>query len=108
MCALRTQAQEETARSVLVACAVATIALPARALGAQTIGRVSPSSAGAEPNGHSCIPLYDGVTADGRFVVFESDATNRVPADDNALRDVFVRDRFLGTTTRVSEALGRW
>jgi Tol biopolymer transport system component len=42
------------------------------------------------------------LSADGRFVAFHSDATNLVPADTNQRTDVFVRDRRLGTTTRVS------
>jgi Tol biopolymer transport system component len=42
------------------------------------------------------------ISADGRFVAFQSDATNLVPADTNQRTDVFVRDRRLGTTTRVS------
>ncbi len=71
---------------------------------AQVIERVSVSSSWIEGNGDSFAPLFDALSADGRFVVFESDATNLVPADGNALRDVFVRDRLLGTTTRVSEA----
>lgn len=80
------------------------LAVTAGPAGAQVIERVSVSSNEVEANGESLAPLYDGVSADGRFVVFESDATNLVPADGNGLRDVFVRDRLLGTTTRVSEA----
>ncbi len=71
---------------------------------AQVIERVSVSSAEVEANGDSFSPVYDGVSEDGRFVVFESDATNLVAADGNGLRDVFLRDRLIGTTTRVSEA----
>ena len=82
------------------------VALTAGTAAAQTIERVSVSTSGVEANGESSAPLYDAASADGRFVVFESDATNLVPADGNGLRDVFVRDRLLGTTTRVSEALG--
>ena len=36
----------------------------------------------------------------------ESDATNLVAGDTNAKRDIFVRDRQAGTTTRVSVATG--
>ncbi len=82
------------------------IALTAGTAAAQIIERVSVSTSGVEANGDSFAHLYDAASADGRFVVFESDATNLVPADGNGLRDVFVRDRLLGTTTRVSEALG--
>lgn len=54
-----------------------------------TIERVSVSSAGQEGDG-AC--LYSDVSADGRFVVFDSLATNLAPGDANAVRDVFVRD----------------
>jgi len=42
------------------------------------------------------------ISADGRFVAFESASTNLVPNDHNGIRDVFVRDRKRGETTRVS------
>ena len=80
------------------------IAVMTGTVSAQVIERVSVSSTEVEANGDSISPVYDGVSEDGRFVVFESDATNLVTADGNGLRDVFVRDRLLGTTTRVSEA----
>src|SRR5262249_3296199 len=41
------------------------------------------------------------ISADGRFVLFSSDATNLVPGDSNFRDDVFVHDRLLGTTERV-------
>jgi Tol biopolymer transport system component len=43
-----------------------------------------------------------GISARGRFVLFNSDATNLVPGDTNARTDAFVRDRRTGRTTRVS------
>jgi Tol biopolymer transport system component len=73
---------------------------------AQVIERVSVSSAGVEADGDSFAHLYDAASGDGRFIVFESDATNLVPGDGNGVRDVFLRDRLLGTTSRVSEAAG--
>ena len=87
-----------------IRCLGVMIAATAGTVGAQVIDRVSVSSTGLEANGESVAPLHDSVSADGRFVVFESDATNLVAGDGNGLRDVFVRDRLLGTTTRVSEA----
>ena len=42
------------------------------------------------------------ISGDGRFVVFSSEATNLVPDDTNGTADIFVRDRQLGTTTRLS------
>ena len=65
----------------------------------RTLSRVSISSSGVEAASHC--QLGD-VSADGRFVVFTSDATNLVPGDTNGYSDVFVRDRLDGTTTRVS------
>ncbi len=42
------------------------------------------------------------LSKDGRFVVFWSRATNLVDNDTNGMADVFVLDRLLGTTERVS------
>lgn len=67
---------------------------------AQTTERVSVSSAGAQGDGPSF--LHGVLTPDGRFVAFQSEATNLVPGDTNGVRDVFVRDRSTGTTVRVS------
>jgi Tol biopolymer transport system component len=42
------------------------------------------------------------ISATGRYVAFESDAKNLVKGDTNGKRDIFVRDRKSGKTTRVS------
>jgi len=42
------------------------------------------------------------ITPDGRYVAFDSAAGDLVPGDTNGVFDVFVRDRLLGTTERVS------
>lgn len=42
------------------------------------------------------------ISADGRFVVFQSRSTTLVPGDTNQFNDVFVRDLVLGKTERVS------
>lgn len=42
------------------------------------------------------------VSADGRFVAFESNASDLVPGDDNFDTDVFVRDLLTGTTRMIS------
>jgi len=60
---------------------------------------MSLASAGAQGNGDS---FTSAISADGRYVVFASYATNLVPADENSDQDVFVRDRWLGLTTCVS------
>ena len=42
------------------------------------------------------------LSADGRYVVFHSNATNLVAGDTNTATDVFVHNRMTGKTTRVS------
>lgn len=56
---------------------------------------------GTGPNSSSSEP---DISADGRYVVFPSWASDLVPGDTNGQWDVFVRDMFLGVTTRVSVA----
>ena len=56
---------------------------------------------GNEGNGSSS---GGAISADGRFVAFESSATNLVTGDTNGAPDVFVRDRQTRTTERVSVA----
>jgi Tol biopolymer transport system component len=48
--------------------------------------------------------ISSAISANGRFVTFYSYASNLVPGDNNSLLDVFVHDRKLGTTERVSVA----
>lgn len=61
--------------------------------------RVSVSSSGTVGNGSS---FYPSISADGRYVAFQSDATNLVTGDTNFRTDVFVRDCTGGTTERDS------
>jgi uncharacterized repeat protein (TIGR01451 family) len=63
--------------------------------------RVSVASDGTEANYGS---HYPSISADGRYVAFDSDASNLVPGDTNWHTDVFVHDRETGETTRVSVA----
>jgi Tol biopolymer transport system component len=66
-----------------------------------TTVRVSVDSHGAQGNAAS--GLYGvSVSADGRYVAFESVSDNLVPGDTNGVDDVFVRDRQSGQTERVS------
>ena len=60
-------------------------------------------SSGVQGNVGSSSPA---ISADGRFVAFESQATNLDPADTDSLIDVFVRDLQANTTTLVSRATG--
>ncbi|MGH9601639.1 MAG: beta strand repeat-containing protein [Terriglobales bacterium] len=57
---------------------------------------------GPSPLGPNCTVVRQCVSSDGRFVVFESDASDLVPTDTNGQGDVFVRDRLTGTTLLVS------
>jgi len=69
-----------------------------------TTERVSLDSLGAQGNDDSLNP---SLSADGRYVAFQSWASNLVSGDTNARRDVFVRDRQSGATVRVSvDSLG--
>jgi Tol biopolymer transport system component len=61
--------------------------------------RVSASSRGVQGNAGSENPA---ISADGRYVAFDSMATNLVCDDTNRRDDVFVRDLWTGATSRVS------
>ena len=65
--------------------------------------RVSVATDGGDANGPSSNP---DISADGRYVVFESAASNLVAGDTNGAPDVFVRDVQAGTTKLVSVARG--
>lgn len=45
---------------------------------------------------------YADVSADGRYVVFESDADNLVVGDTNLASDIFLKDTHTGGIIRVS------
>jgi Tol biopolymer transport system component len=71
--------------------------------------RVNVDSAGNQANGESGASTI--ISADGRFLAFESSATNLVPGDTNTCYnltvpgtcpDIFVHDRQTGVTERVS------
>jgi Tol biopolymer transport system component len=78
---------------------IVALALAGPAWAAATTKRVSVRSNENQANGSSTEPV---ISRDGRFVVFSSEATNLVIGDTNEATDVFVRDRRLGTTKRVS------
>ena len=66
---------------------------------AGTTELASVTTGGVQGNAGSYDPQ---ISADGRFVVFVSDATNLVPGDTNGHQDIFIHDRQSGTTERVS------
>jgi Tol biopolymer transport system component len=68
-----------------------------------TTTRESVSAAGGQGSRGSAVPALSG---DGMRVAFESGATNLVPGDTNNRKDVFVRDRSVPTTLRVSVGAG--
>ncbi len=61
--------------------------------------RVSLDSAGLQGNSFSYLP---SISADGRFVAYQSYATNLVPGDTNGHSDIYVHHLQTGQTTRVS------
>jgi Tol biopolymer transport system component len=61
--------------------------------------RVSVGRGGVQTNGKSRFPA---ISANGRYVAFSSFATNLVAGDTNGLQDVFVWDRVVQVTRRVS------
>lgn len=69
-----------------------------------TTRRVSVDSAGdaSESGGHQYAPgnYFPTISPDGRFVAFQSEATDLVPGDTNGSFDVHLHDLATGATTR--------
>lgn len=65
------------------------------------VSRVSVATGGVEANGES---YGESISDDGRYIVFESLASNLVIGDTNDTWDVFVHDRQTNETTRISVA----
>jgi Tol biopolymer transport system component len=63
-----------------------------------TTTRITVSSTGAQANGGSFVT---SMSPDGRYVAFQSDASNLVPGDTNG-GDAFMRDLRTGVTSRIS------
>ena len=63
----------------------------------------SSSSTGQVGNGDS---ERGAISADGRYVVFESDADNLVAGDNNNASDIFLKDLQTGVVTRVFDNQG--
>lgn len=86
---------------VALGLAFALLILPARIAGqaAPDLVRVSVGPAGVQANGPSAAPV---VSANGRYVAFDSDASNLVPNDTNGTRDVFLADLEARTVERIS------
>lgn len=77
---------------------------------ARTLATSLTSLVSAGPNPLPALPDVGGdtnsasqaISADGRFVVFSSEATNLTDDDEDAFQDIFVRDRLTNTTELVS------
>ncbi len=65
---------------------------------------VSVATDGTQANRFSQFDSPGGISADGRYVVFNSYASNLVPNDTNGTSDTFRHDTLTGSTTRVSVA----
>jgi hypothetical protein len=92
---------EREGRTWIVAVLVS--ALGSLSVAQQTV-RVSVDSSGNQSNDVSYSPE---LSADGQFVVFESNADNLVVGDTNGFPDIFVHDRLSGTTKLLSVASSR-
>ncbi|CAM5648871.1 putative protein OS=Streptomyces alboniger OX=132473 GN=CP975_25445 PE=3 SV=1 [Streptomyces alboniger] len=69
------------------------------------VSRVNLTSTGGQSATTDCCGSFaPSISADGRYVAFDSDADNLVPGDKNQIGDVFVRDLRERTTERVSVA----
>jgi Tol biopolymer transport system component len=89
--------------AVFVATAISSALASAGSTSPQT-ERVDIRTTGEPSQGTGILPA---VSTDGRYVAFASSLNDLVPADTGGpgrSRDVFVRDRIAGTTTRVSVA----
>jgi uncharacterized protein YycO len=68
---------------------------------ASTLEMASVDNEGTPQDGNA---YSHDVSMDGRYVVFSSDSNHLVYNDTNGVRDIFLRDRLLNTTVRVSLA----
>ncbi|MEJ2562798.1 MAG: hypothetical protein P8Z42_08910 [Anaerolineales bacterium] len=66
-----------------------------------TTERVSVNASGVEANAASSSP---SLSADGRFVVFASEADNLIAGDSNSVADIFLYDRVSATVELISAA----
>jgi hypothetical protein len=78
---------------VFVALLVVSVACAAVSAQAPTTERASVGTGGTQGDAYSSAP---SISADGRFVAFQSQASRLVQSDTNNSDDVFVRDRQLG------------
>jgi Tol biopolymer transport system component/PKD repeat protein len=87
----------------VVAIAVIGLVVPAAASAAPATTIESVASNGGPANDWSD---YGTISANGRWVAFDSLATNLVAGDTNAFGDIFLRDRLTGETQRIDVGPG--
>ena len=90
-----------TLRPVAAALALLAPALPASAQ--NPVSRASLDALGGEGNGDSGVLSRGSISEDGRWVAFDSQATNLVPNDTNGTSDIFVKDLQTGAIVRITE-----
>jgi hypothetical protein len=83
---------------------VVALALVVLGSGCVTVVRSSVPNGGGAPNGGSALSQARTISDNGRYVVFESAASNLVGGDTNGAQDVFRHDNANGRTIRVSVA----
>jgi hypothetical protein len=71
---------------------------------AGSTSRISVGPGGAQSTGGSIRPV---MSADGRYVVFESVASNLVAGDNNGMPDIFLHDRSSGETRAITSSVGQ-
>lgn len=95
----RLVAFESYATNLIVSPPNTTADIFVRDRGANTTTMITRGIGGVPANASSWSPQ---LSADGRYVVFVSAASNLVPDDTNNVEDAFLFDRMTNTTTRVS------
>ena len=68
----------------------------------RTTDEIELISTGMNGEGANGDSVHHGLSADGRYVAFSSEASNLVPDDTNGVSDIFIYDRETGVTTRIS------
>ena len=71
---------------------------------ANSTRRVSVGTGGTQGNDNSSFSSFPSISADGRYVAFESVASNLVSGDTNITTDIFVYDTVVNSTRLVSVA----
>jgi Tol biopolymer transport system component len=95
-------------KRVLIACAVLMFAAGPTLAGAAVddTGLVNRADGPAGEAANGGTQAHPAVSADGRFVAFVSTADNLSSADNDSVKNLFLRDTQNGTTTLVSRATG--